>query len=1030
MKYDAFISYRHAPLDIAVSEQIHRRLERLKIPRSVKKSSGKKRITRVFRDQEELTVSASLSDEILLALDESEYLIVICSLRTQESEWVRNEVEYFIAKHGREKVLPVLIEGEPMQSFPRPLLFEEKRVIDVNGQEFVYEQIAEPFAADFRAATDKQRERIIRAEILRLAAPLLGCRYDDLKQRHRERRNRSVAIVLLALFAATVAFAAYNYWQNQRIMENLRRQQITQSMFLADTSMRLLDSGDRTNAILVALEALPASQTNPDRPIVVKAQYALTQALQAYRDGTDLVPDYSVELDEICSENVKCAPSDAFFVVLDRQGTLYIKDLMTGAHVMTHRASDNGIQGDYYLDFEILSDDRVVAFGSNSTICIDGLTGDVIWEILWPDRVEDPAYNYQYEVSLAVISGDEKTAAVYFQGMDQVILISLDQGDEIRRLSFDDGDLYPSRIALNGNSTQIAFACSSFDDNDPELYVLDTASGEVVYEASGSYSTFHYLDYNPEGQLIAGAYDPFADSSTAGNSNESITMHDISGKEEVFSFDFSTQGILSDPAIVQLKTLSSEDHGESVLLVVDKKIYILDPNSGEIRLEMTSSSSIAGILYNEENGVAIYADVEGEINWINLYDGREYFGADFSITSNLVGLTGGGDYFLMIPMESKQILVFSFIDDSAYEKLETFDELVSGAYNSFTKTSSDGRFICANYTIPANEGGEVTDLAYLIDASSGVCVESVAFDQVVNDCLFLEKSVLFLLEDGSFTRLDLSGGKTEEIDPLDDSGFPDVVASGDGKRIAVGTEDEILIVDSETMDKVTKYKPEEDPEFTRLSYDGSFLVTVNKDKLQSVRLSDGAVTAYDVPLSPDAYKFNIVFSREGSLAAVAGSDKCVYILDLASGKETAAINALVSDIFSGYFLPGNATFVFQSDDTRIRAADIMSSSLVYTGDEFQYIIDTWVFCEKCNTLAAGNSDESILFGINGSIEPIAKIPYFCGFSPNGENLYVLSNETLGKLPYRDLDDLLEMAREEVNGAQLSHENRIKYYVDE
>ena len=277
MKYDAFISYRHAPMDIEVSEQIHKRLESIRVPRSIRKSSGKRKIERVFRDQEELTVSSSLSDEILTALDQSEYLIVICSPRTPESEWVANEVSYFIKAHGRERILPVIIEGEPKDSFPKPLLFEEKREVDVHGESYVYEAIAEPFAADYRAPDSRARKRRIKKDILRLAAPILGCRYDDLKQRHRDQKNRRIAIGATAFAVLAVLFGSYNYYQNQRILENFKKQQMTQSMYLADTSSRLLEEGDRTNAILVALEALPKDIDQPDRPVVPQAEYALSK---------------------------------------------------------------------------------------------------------------------------------------------------------------------------------------------------------------------------------------------------------------------------------------------------------------------------------------------------------------------------------------------------------------------------------------------------------------------------------------------------------------------------------------------------------------------------------------------------------------------------------------------------------------------------------------------------------------------------------------------------------------------------------
>ena len=45
---------------------------------------GKKKIERVFRDQEELPIGSDLADNIKQALAESEFLIIICSPRTPE----------------------------------------------------------------------------------------------------------------------------------------------------------------------------------------------------------------------------------------------------------------------------------------------------------------------------------------------------------------------------------------------------------------------------------------------------------------------------------------------------------------------------------------------------------------------------------------------------------------------------------------------------------------------------------------------------------------------------------------------------------------------------------------------------------------------------------------------------------------------------------------------------------------------------------------------------------------------------------
>lgn len=117
-RYDAFISYRHTEPDMYIAKKVHKGLETLKVPRGSPKF-GKKKIERVFRDQEELPIGSDLGDNIRTALEESEYLIVVCSPRTPESYWVQKEIETFIGLHGREHILAILVEGEPQEAFPR-----------------------------------------------------------------------------------------------------------------------------------------------------------------------------------------------------------------------------------------------------------------------------------------------------------------------------------------------------------------------------------------------------------------------------------------------------------------------------------------------------------------------------------------------------------------------------------------------------------------------------------------------------------------------------------------------------------------------------------------------------------------------------------------------------------------------------------------------------------------------------------------------------------------------------------------------
>ena len=190
MQYKAFISYRHTSPDQDIAKKLHTQIETYGIPASLKKSLGISKMGRVFRDQEELPLSSNLGDDIHQALDNSEWLICICSPRYLESKWCLEELRYFLSLGRRDRVLTILAEGEPADSFPEELRFREENGVKVE---------AEPLAADVRAESLEGSLKKLNNEKLRILAPMLGVNYDDLKQRARQRRNRILDIDLFAL---------------------------------------------------------------------------------------------------------------------------------------------------------------------------------------------------------------------------------------------------------------------------------------------------------------------------------------------------------------------------------------------------------------------------------------------------------------------------------------------------------------------------------------------------------------------------------------------------------------------------------------------------------------------------------------------------------------------------------------------------------------------------------------------------------------------------------------------------------------
>lgn len=271
--YKAFISYRHLPLDLKVARKLHKTIEHFVIPRYLRKD-GNKKIGYVFRDQDELPISSDLSGSIRTALDNSEFLIVICSPDTAKSVWVIEEITYFLKTHDRDHVLAVLISGDPHESFPEMLT---EPVTDEDGTI----RNIEPLAANIVADSDIKRNRLFSTEVLRILAALIGCAYDELYRREQRYRIRRITAAFTAVFIVAAGFIGLLLNRNARINSNYEKALRNQSEYLSAESLRLLEADDRFSAMRLALAGLP-SENDPGRPVVSKALYALEQSSLAY----------------------------------------------------------------------------------------------------------------------------------------------------------------------------------------------------------------------------------------------------------------------------------------------------------------------------------------------------------------------------------------------------------------------------------------------------------------------------------------------------------------------------------------------------------------------------------------------------------------------------------------------------------------------------------------------------------------------------------------------------------------------------
>ena len=348
LHYDVFISYRHGELDEYVAEKLHKMLENYRIPSVIAKRIGKNKLDRVFKDREELPTSSNLSDSINSALRNSDFLLLICSKRTCQSRWIMREIQTFGEMHGKDKIITLLIDGEPDESFPPGLCERE-----VNGETV----FVEPLAADIRAnrfggsaskthGKDWDRSiKLLREEKLRLLSPILGCPYDDLRRRHHRRKVRRITSAVSAAFAVTIAFGTFSAYQYFQIYTQMQMKLENQSYVLSEYSESVLKDGDPDTALMLALKALPENLNKPDRPVVPAAEKALADALGIY-DKTDTFKPYKTAALQSEPSKVILSPDEKYaaavcpfeLAVIDTESGQLLKELPTVHSVLADAA--------------------------------------------------------------------------------------------------------------------------------------------------------------------------------------------------------------------------------------------------------------------------------------------------------------------------------------------------------------------------------------------------------------------------------------------------------------------------------------------------------------------------------------------------------------------------------------------------------------------------------------------------------------------------------------------------------------------
>lgn len=1071
--YEAFISYCHDEVSIQAAEKIQKMIERYKIPKSVQKLSGKTKMGKVFRDREELASSNDMEVHLKEALDHSEYLIVLLSPNVPKSVWVNREIELFLQTHDRDHVLTILVEGDLTESFPEYLRKGEKFE---DGQ--MKMTSVESLAADIRGKNKKQRKNRLHTEIFRLLAPMLGCGYDDLRQRQKEYQMRRILQVSLAAICVFGIIAAYVGWQNIQIQRNYWDALTKQSRYLADVSEDILKSGDRKKALQVAMEALPENESDRTKPATAEAEAALSKALYSYQRESSISyamqADHQVTMETGSMGQEHLSEDGKRLLALDENRTVYLWETETGELI---KRWDNKFWKQKNIDPNIIYCDLaeldLVLFVTETSIVKMSVSKEQVL-VEYP-LVEDQIA--QESVQQCTLTSDRSCLAVFmdtiygnslkvYRVLDGKKLYEIDLEKTISE-TLQYGYLTDLQLDREGRYVAATFRTymsdTGYDQGMMVVADIETDSVHFIEDADVNFFNCHFTENGKVvvlGSLPQIMLDPY-DLECPGK----IKCYDLESFEQIWERELLCQmGNNGRSGIV-------EDEESNILTIwCDRQIQMLDIDTGELLRNPRSDSYIANVCYRSADNYLV-----------GMQDGSIYFlGNENVFVKGGTNVTKETDRILfhedtlsvyliseedgcIVRMKEQNDLNGKIVnlEDEIYGVSTYLDVPYYGVYSHLDEDKTRTRVMIYNSETDEKIGdieakGNISDGMWLDDKKTYCYLQ------------YIQEEEEFKYQT-NVTAYDIETKKILWQKNLETSWSNVEFLKMDTEEMAVCKEyDRVSFLDLKTGEFI-----EENCVFTEvaedayrtsdsyLSYDGHYLLVLDQygiyketgtEYYSKIRIYDREKKEWkELPQELQELKISVSYTtrvwmgKESNRASVYDEENQELILfDLEEEQILQRIPFNGKEVWKVVFWKQDTKLLLWSDSTYLRLWDIEKNCLLMEDTKRLYRVSNMHVSEENDLIWIRGCDEdslelymgdkwmSLLYSLEDDhFYPFANV--INGFYEDGQNRIGslgANSQTLYWFKRHSLDELLEQAREVVGDAVLTRSDKMKYFIEE
>ena len=254
-KYFAFISFQSADAREAVRLQHAIESYRL-LAVLCKQNNVPRRIKPLYCYLNDMHAGEELMQELKSRMEQSRYLIVVCSPRSAQSVYVNSGIDYFVSLGRRDSIIPVIVDGVPYSNDPQTECFLDalKRHFPKHIDPLQDHSI---LGINIREAGVARRQAYDRA-MLMVVARMLQLDFDGLLLREKQRRRKRTILASLIAFLVILALSL-TWFFSQTVDVNIKVQETTPKNEAlppcTDIALRLyLDKEQKTDTIATLRE--------------------------------------------------------------------------------------------------------------------------------------------------------------------------------------------------------------------------------------------------------------------------------------------------------------------------------------------------------------------------------------------------------------------------------------------------------------------------------------------------------------------------------------------------------------------------------------------------------------------------------------------------------------------------------------------------------------------------------------------------------------------------------------------------------